>query len=383
VSGTGGYNLDVQMYLQHFPPTGEGLNDGTAKAVHGLAGGLVECGARVTVLCEGEADSRVRSPRGYEIACFAASRSTVPGAIGAGLRRHVKSLPPRTLVVLNGAFHPSVYAMSRLLRKANVPYVAAPHDPYHPAIFAKGPLRKWAYWHAFERPMLRGARAVQVLDARHETFLRQRGVDTTVIATGNGFEPADVCDEATLRWDERGTAKLFFLGRLDEHNKGLDLLLDAVAELQDHAVARLVLQGPDWGDGERLRARARRLNLNGRARFLEPDYASSPAALIAAHDVFCLPSRFEGFGLSAVEAMLAGRVLLVSDVAGVAPHVSTSGCGVVVTPHRDAVVGGIRTLIARRAEWKSMGLAGRRYALEHFRWPAIAAAALREYQRLV
>ena len=39
------------------------------------------------------------------------------------------------------------------------------------------------------------------------------------------------------------------------------------------------------------------------------------------HDLFVLPSRFEGFGLSALEAMLAARPVLVSDVAGLAPHI--------------------------------------------------------------
>ena len=99
--------------------------------------------------------------------------------------------------------------------------------------------------------------------------------------------------------------------------------------------------------------------------------------------MFCLPSRFEGFGLSAIEAMLAGRVLIVSEVAGVAPHVKASGCGVVVAPERSAVRDGLRELLAKRDEWKAMGLAGRRHALKHLRWPTIAAAALRDYRNLM
>lgn len=383
MNGAQAENFDVQLYLKHFPPNGDAPTDGTSKAVHGLASGLAESGARVTVLCEGERDGRVRSPHGYEIASFASTGRRVEGSIGAGLRQHVKALSPRTLVVLNGAFHPSVSALARLLRKANVPYVAAPHDPYNGAIFRKRAHVKWPYWYLFERPMLRRARAVQVLDARHGEILRALGVETPVIESWNGFAPGDVYDESSLRWDEDGPAKLFFLGRLDAHNKGLDLLIDALADLHHSADARLVIQGPDWGDGARLRKQAKRLHLNGHAKFCEPDYATSPAALIASHDVFCLPSRFEGFGLSAIEAMLAGRVLLVSDVAGVAPHVLASGCGVVVAPERDAIRDGLSELLAKRADWKTMGLAGRHYALEHLRWPAIAAAALRDYRKLM
>ena len=383
MSGAPPDHLDVQLYLQHFPPAGDVLAEGTSKAVHGLAAGLVQCGARVTVLCENERASRMRSQHGYEIACFEAARGRFQGAIGTELRQHAKSLPPRTIVVLNGAFHPSVAALSRVLRKANVPYIAAPHDPYHPAIFRRRAYLKWPYWHLMERPMLRNARAVQVLDARHAQFLRALRIETPVIESLNGFTPEDVCQESSLQWSEDGPAKLFFLGRLDAYNKGLDLLLEAVADLHHGADARLVIQGPDWGDGARLRRQARRLHLNGHARFCEPDYGASPASLIAGHDIFCLPSRFEGFGLSAIEAMLAGRVLLVSDIAGVAPHVRACGCGIVVTPQRDTIRDGLSELLARRADWKTMGLAGRHYALERLRWPAIAAAAMRDYQKAI
>jgi glycosyltransferase involved in cell wall biosynthesis len=98
--------------------------------------------------------------------------------------------------------------------------------------------------------------------------------------------------------------------------------------------------------------------------------------------VFCLPSRFEGFGLAALEAMLAARVLLVSGRAGIARHVAASGCGVVVEPTLARVGEGLLALLQRRAEWRGMGLAGRRYALANLQWKNIAASALEQYRRL-
>ena len=81
--------------------------------------------------------------------------------------------------------------------------------------------------------------------------------------------------------------------------------------------------------------------------------------------------------------MLAGRVLLVSEVAGIAPHVQASGCGVIVAPTVAAIRQGLVELLERRSEWKEMGLKGREYALEHLRWNNIAFAALQQYQQLV
>jgi glycosyltransferase involved in cell wall biosynthesis len=105
--------------------------------------------------------------------------------------------------------------------------------------------------------------------------------------------------------------------------------------------------------------------------------------ILAEHDVLCMPSRFEGFGLVALEAMLAGRVLLVSERAGVARHVLASGCGLSVSPSVEGVAAGMRAILSRRRDWGEMGRRGRRYALERLQWKNVAADALESYARLL
>jgi hypothetical protein len=39
-------------------------------------------------------------------------------------------------------------------------------------------------------------------------------------------------------------------------------------------------------------------------------------------------------------------------------------------------------LLKRRAEWREMGLAGRRYAMANLQWKDIAAGVLAHYRRL-
>src|SRR5262249_11148121 len=123
--------------------------------------------------------------------------------------------------------------------------------------------------------------------------------------------------------------------------------------------------------------------ITDKVAFRSPDYTRASPELIGNHDVLCLPSRFEGFGLPALEAMLAGRVLLVSERAGVARHVLASGCGVVVRPTMPGVEEGLLALLRRRDEWREMGMSGRRYALANLQWRDIAAAALRQYKQLL
>jgi glycosyltransferase involved in cell wall biosynthesis len=264
-----------------------------------------------------------------------------------------------------------------------VPYIVAPHDPYHASIFVKNAWRKWPYWYLVERPMLRRAAAVQVLDKRHGELLRQRGVQTPAIEVINGYRESDVPPLDQLQFRASGTAQLLFLGRIESINKGLDLLIAAFNEVAEQADIALTIQGPDAGDLPALKAQAAASKHGNRIRFLPPDFQTSPAILAAASDLFVIPSRFEGFSLAAMEAMLAARPVLITDIAGLAPHIRASGAGVVALSTIPSLRDGLLNLLSRRSDWKSIGLAGRTYARAHFRWPRIGAEALADYQKLI
>jgi glycosyltransferase involved in cell wall biosynthesis len=162
----------------------------------------------------------------------------------------------------------------------------------------------------------------------------------------------------------------------------LDLLIDAFNQVADTTDADLTLQGPDAGDLAALRAQAAASRHADRIHFLPADFSTPAARIASRYDLFVIPSRFEGFSLAAMEAMLAARPVVISDIAGLAPHVRAAGAGVVVDANVESIASGIRAMIDRRSEWPAIGIAGRRYAMERFRWNRIAAEAMEEYRRL-
>ena len=97
----------------------------------------------------------------------------------------------------------------------------------------------------------------------------------------------------------------------------------AATPLRDRII--LTIQGPDVGDRERLAEQARKNRLA--AEFLPPDYKTQPSHLIARYDLLCILSRYDGFGLTALEAMVAGRVMLVSEEAASQPTCAQAAAG--------------------------------------------------------
>lgn len=107
-------------------------------------------------------------------------------------------------------------------------------------------------------------------------------------------------------------------GRVEIHNKGLDVLLEAwrlVREQQPTEDPRLLLLG-DGPDAEKLDAR---LAARSDVRRVPHDLIQPPSlrAYLALADVYVFPSRHEGAPVEPIEAMACGLPVVAADVPGV------------------------------------------------------------------
>ena len=155
-----------------------------------------------------------------------------------------------------------------------------------------------------------------------------------------------------------------FVGRLDRQ-KGLDVLLPAFERAEIAAPAlRLVIAG----EGP-LRPAAQawlRSSLAGpRIRLL--GHVSDVRHVLSAADIFCQPSRWEGFGLAAAEAMAARLPVVATDVEGLNEVVAAGQTGLLCRPDDPEALAGLIGRLARDAELRArLGDAGRRRVLEKF-----------------
>lgn len=111
--------------------------------------------------------------------------------------------------------------------------------------------------------------------------------------------------------------------------KGHDTLLQAVAELPE----ALFLLAGDGPERERLEAQAAELGVTERVRFL--GRREDVPQLLAACDVFALPSLYEGSSLAVLEAM-AARITVVSSAIGGTEELIDDGRSGLLVPPGDA-----------------------------------------------
>ena len=187
--------------------------------------------------------------------------------------------------------------------------------------------------------------------------------------------PNGVRDEA-LRPAGDGSAKRAELGlprdsrvigavsRL-EWKKGLRHLLEAMPRIVDSVPeARLVVAGEGTLRPE-LTALAASLGIGDRLQLLGS--RADTIELLAAFDVFVLPSVVEGMSNALIEAMAVGRPVVATDVGG-NPEVVVDGETGLIVPPADphALAAAVVKLLEAPELAVEMGAAGRRRVLEHY-----------------
>jgi glycosyltransferase involved in cell wall biosynthesis len=150
--------------------------------------------------------------------------------------------------------------------------------------------------------------------------------------------------------------KFACVARLDPSAKGQDLLLRTMAT---DAWRSRPVSVSFFGKGrsqQTLCRLARRLGIEDRTRFL--GHVDNIENVWATHHALALPSRFEGLPLAVVEAMLCGRPVVVTDVAGNAEVVRDGVTGFVAeSAKQDHLDQAMERAWESRSRWHEMGVA--------------------------
>lgn len=206
------------------------------------------------------------------------------------------------------------------------------------------------------------------------------GVDTEV------FAPAD---KAALRRD-LGLPDGVIVGCFGRvrAQKGVDLLvasaLDLLPSRPGTSVIFTGLVTPDNAAFHAgLVARIAEAGLQDRVRFLGELPWEQVVRHYQALDLFCAPARWEGFGLTPLEAMACGVPVVAADV-GAFDQLIVQGVGTIVPPgDQAALTGALREWLDDPARLAAGGVAARAHVLAHHRIEAEAEAICAVYRQLL
>lgn len=396
---------------------------GPSQMVRGLSSALAQLDTEVTVLttdANGDVDEAplavplgqpvVRD--GYETLYFRCAPFRRYKFSPALLRWLWQNAPDYDIAHIHALFSPVSTAAATLCRWRQLPYLMRPLGTLDPADLRKKKQFKALYAALLERPNLAGAAAIHFTSELEAKVSERFGVTTPDLVLplgvclppigddkggGGAFQgdstsnsmPSRALAQTAIRqrFDiPEGQPLLLFMSRIDP-KKGFDVLLPALSNLQQQGQPfHLLLCGANPQDRayearihEQIQAApwAQQATVTG---FISGELKRQ---LLAAADVFVLPSYYENFGIAVAEAMAAGLPVVISDQVHIWPTIQASEAGWVVPVDVEALTAALKEALVDSQVRSHRGQNARQCAQAHYSWDAIAQRLLNHYQQII
>ncbi len=252
---------------------------------------------------------------------------------------------------------------------------------YHftgPHALAKHPLVGGVAW-LCEQRVLRAYGRILTIAPSVQAHIKRRAPRAAVDIVYSGV------DRRFFALEPKEAPYVLYFGRMDIYTKGIDLLIAAFAEMApEHPDIRLTLAGR--GTPKQLAnvcSLARQAGLEDRVEIIGRVEEDQQGELLRRALMVCIPSRYEGWCMVAVEAAAAGKAVLGTNIDGLRDAVRHDETGVLVPPGDvGALAAGMRALITDDPRRRALAAAGRAWA-GRFGWDRLAEDLEQVYLRTI
>jgi glycosyltransferase involved in cell wall biosynthesis len=233
---------------------------------------------------------------------------------------------------LHGPWTIGNHQLASLARRTNTPYIVSTHGMLDDWAMAQKRFKKRAFYLLFGRRFLRRAARIHcTAEEEQRQSSRWLGDAPVVVAPYLvDLKPFHDLPQRTQPLQTPGRKPiLLFLSRL-HHKKGLEVLIDAVAELRRRGVqVQLLIAGRGEARYEQqLRDRVARSGLSGCATFLGMVTGSHKLSLIQSADLMVLPTSQENFGLALIEASACGTAVVTTRGVDIWQELQSAGAAI-------------------------------------------------------
>ena len=271
-------------------------------------------------------------------------------------------------------------------KKYGVPYILQAHGSVLP-FFQKQRLKKLYDWVWGYRILKDASKVIALTKTEAEQYKKMGVGEDKIEIVPNGIDLSEY-ENLPKRGEFRrkyliGDDKkiILYLGRIHKI-KGLDLLVKAFANLlRKLDNVKLVIVGPDDGFLSALKRQIKDLKIGDRILFTGPLYDGDKLKVYVDADVFVLPSVYETFPVTVLEAWASGTPVIVTDKCGIANIIDK--VGYVVEYDKDQLQSAIFKVLSDEGLRRRFGEEGRRLVREELSWDKVVLNVEKIYLSLI
>ena len=281
------------------------------------------------------------------------------------------------LVVFHEAYRIEYLVISQYLRKNKIPYIIIPHCE----LTREAQKRKWikkkiANILVFNR-FINNANAIQCLSQleMNTTIFRPRKFIGT-----NGMEVPG------KRKEVFNTGDIVYIGRLDMHHKGLDIMIAAVKNCETtlrKMNVKLMIYGPNiLGRGEKLENLIDSFKISDIVQLNNPILGEEKERVLLNCRFFIQTSRVEGMPMGILEAMAYGIPCLVTEGTTLGDIIRDNNAGWTAKTNSNDVSEMILKAIEDSSNYNVISQNARKVIEQNFCWDRISEHTILEYKSI-
>jgi len=294
------------------------------------------------------------------------------------------------LVHITGIWNfPSTIALHYSAR-SGVPFIVSPHGSLAPDKISIKAWKKKLYYDLFIKKNLLCASGIHFFTQKEaEECLRYIQLEGKAIIVPNGV---NLCDFDCLPKKETARAHypflqekivILYLGRIDRI-KGLDILIESFANVaRARPYVHLLLAGGGAKNYEDIiKQMIKSKDIQHRVTFTGMLSGQDKLEVLAACDIFVLPSYSEAFSMAILEAMASKLPVIITDKCHF-NQVAEEKAGIVVVPNPKELSMAMETLIDSPEKCRRMGENARKLIEEKYTWDKVAGMMIKAYEDIL
>lgn len=253
---------------------------------------------------------------------FKAKRN--PFWIDKQLRNEIKQ-NQHAVFHLHGGWIPVFSSLAKLFKGLGIKYVLTPHGAYNNIAMEKSYFIKQIYYRLFEKQLLKGVHKVHAIGQSEVAGMQNLNPGAKSCLLPYGFQHTPHTQSA----GKHSSFTIGYVGRLDVHTKGLDVLMEAFQIFQ-----KKVPDSGLWiigeGSGRLFLEKFIQDNKVVNITLWGKKFGKDKDDLIRKMHVFAHPSRNEGLPNAVLEAAALGVPSVVTKATNIAEYVTAFHAGIAI-----------------------------------------------------
>lgn len=309
-----------------------------------------------------------------------------PRNLKTHLKKHIKEFD---IIHIHEHRHSLAILTHKYAMKYNIPYILQAHGSVLP-FFQKEGLKNifdklWGFNILYD-----SKRVFALTEIEKEQYLKMGVYSSKVEIVPLGIDIKEYENlpnygefrkKFNISPDER---LIIFIGRLNKI-KGLDLLIKGFNKFNrnnPNSNVKLAIIGPDNGFEDEIKRLIKEYNLKDKIILTGPLYKEDKIKALKDCNVFIMPSQYESFTTSGLEAMATSKALILTEC----NHISTwvSGvCGETCKYNSDDLSRTIKKLIFDDKLMEKYGKNGRKLVENEYNWDKVLDKIMKIYMKVI